>query len=89
MKTIDQYVEVESKYCVKKILGFGATSVVYKALDTRYENKTKVVAIKSVHNIFESDMYAHRHLREMKLLRILRGHPNIVKLKTIMRPTDQ
>ena len=47
-KDIDQFVEVENNYCVKKILGFGATSVVYKALATRDENKTKVVAIKSV-----------------------------------------
>lgn len=87
-KEIDQFVEVESNYCVKKILGFGATSVVYKALDTSDESKTKTVAIKSIQNIFESDIYAHRLLREMKLMRILRGHQNIVKLKNIMRPTD-
>lgn len=31
---------------------------------------------------------AHRFLRELKILRILRGHKNIVKLLTIMRPSD-
>jgi len=46
------------------------------------------MGIKKVKNIFESDIYAHRILREVRLLRILRGHKNIVKLKTIMRPSD-
>ena len=47
-----------------------------------------VVAIKKVKNIFENDVYAHRILREIRLLRILKGHKNIVKLRSIMRPSD-
>lgn len=38
--------------------------------------------------MFCNDTFAHHILREIKLLRILRGHKNIVKLKTIMRPKD-
>jgi serine/threonine protein kinase len=69
-------------------LGYGATSVVYKAIETTDNHRTKTVAIKALQNIFESNIYAHRILREMKLMRILRGHQNIVKLKQIMRPAD-
>jgi len=48
----------------------------------------KKVAIKWIKNVFCNDTFAHHILREIKLLRILRGHKNIVKLKTIMRPQD-
>lgn len=51
-------------------------------------NKSKQYAIKNIKNVFESDVYAHRVLREIKLLNILKGHTNIVKLKTIMRPSN-
>lgn len=115
-KEIDDCVEVEANYKIKKIVGYGATSTVYKA--HMYEHSTdamsatdtdvveveeskdsprdgpdgkrnyQVVAIKKVKNIFENDIYAHRILREIRLLRILKGHKNIVKLKGIMRPKD-
>lgn len=97
-KEIDDSIEVEANYKIKKIVGYGATSVVYKAYHIKespegVENADakkdkEVVAIKKVKNVFESDIYSHRILREIRLLRILRGHKNIVKLKTIMRPSD-
>lgn len=46
------------------------------------------MAIKWIKNVFCNDTFAHHILREIKLLRVLRGHKNIVKLKTIMRPQD-
>ena len=46
------------------------------------------MAIKKIKNLFENEVYAHRVLREMRLLRLLKGHNNIVELKTIMRPTN-
>lgn len=79
------------------LVGYGATSVVYKAqmlqMDANAnpvddETKSKCVAIKKVKNVFDNEIYAHRILREIRLLRLLRGHKNIVKLKTIMRPSD-
>ena len=39
----------------------------------------KYVAIKKIKNIFESDFVGHRILREIKLLRILKGHKNVSK----------
>ena len=96
---IDDSIEVEANYKIKKIVGYGATSVVYKAYQVRDGDGEKskdadqkgdkdIVAIKKVKNIFENDIYAHRILREIRLLRILRGHKNILKLKSIMRPSD-
>jgi serine/threonine protein kinase len=52
------------------------------------ESDKQVVAIKKVKDIFQSDAQAHRVLRELRLLRLLRDHPNIVKLLSIMRPKD-
>ena len=99
---IDDSIEVEANYKIKKIVGYGATSVVYKAYhfkngeysnngaddDSQKKTDKEVVAIKNVKNIFENDIYAHRILREIRLLRILKGHKNIVRLKSIMRPSD-
>ena len=95
---IDDFVEVESQYKIKKNVGYGATSVVYKAYtqpetsekDSKMLQADKVlqlsgtkqqkeyIAIKKVKNVFENDIYAHRILRELKLLRLLKGHKNIV-----------
>ena len=121
---IEDSIEVEANYKIKKIVGYGATSTVYKAymynkvedaladktstddlldddqsprtssaaaaskVDKKDKAKYQVVAIKKVKNIFENDIYAHRILREIRLLRILKGHKNIVKLKGIMRPSN-
>ena len=67
-------------------VGYGATSVVFKAsfyndevLDQDGKPKKETVAIKKVKNIFESDVYTHRVLRELRLLRILQGHNNVSK----------
>ena len=73
---IDNYIDVESNYDIKKIVGYGATSVVYKAKMEK-DRKSTTVAIKKVRNIFESTVYAHRILREIKLMRLLKGHKNI------------
>lgn len=48
------------------------------------ENAT-LVAIKKVRNVFSNDETALRLLREIRLLRILKGHKNIINFKGIMR----
>jgi serine/threonine protein kinase len=69
---------------ISDIVGYGATSVVFKAsyyndedLDQYGKPRKETVAIKKVKNIFESDVYTHRVLRELRLLRILQGHNNV------------
>lgn len=109
---IDDTVDVEANYNLRKIVGYGATSVVFKAhkfdsvseaigaagpggdmieleeKESSADKKCEVVAIKKIKNIFENDIYAHRILRELRLLRILKGHRNIMSVKSIMRPKD-
>ena len=93
---IEKFIEVEDIYSIDKIVGYGATSVCYKATkhssganQFQHTNKLKeAVAIKKVKNIFQSDTYAHHILRELKLLRLLQGHKNIIELKSVMRPKD-
>ena len=78
------------------LVGYGATSVVYKAsmlqMDAQAnpienESSSKCVAIKKVKNIFENEIYAHRILREIRLLRILRGHKNVSREFIILSKT--
>ena len=83
---IEKYIEVEDVYSIDKVVGYGATSVCYKATkhnpsikpgvsttikDILEYKKKEAVAIKKVKNIFQSDIYAHHILRELKLLRLL------------------
>ena len=74
---IDGTIEVEDDYKITKIVGFGATSVVYKAIHSGKQNKEKIVAIKKIKDIFQNDVYAHRILRELRLIRLLKGHDNV------------
>ena len=93
LESCDDHIEVENDYRVKKIgkyfishlhflVGYGATSVVYKAYYkgkdvNNNKKKEKVVAIKKIKNLFENEVYAHRILRELRLLRLLKGHSNV------------
>jgi precorrin-6B methylase 2 len=56
-------------------VGDGATSVVVKAC--RNNKQSDTVAIKKVKRIFEHTAFAHRAMRELKILRCLGGHDNV------------
>lgn len=45
-------------------------------------------AIKKISNVFDNIADATRILRELKILRLLRGHADIVELKSILLPHD-
>lgn len=72
---------VESNYELKKIVGYGATSVVFKAVRTMPSEKRgflkEKVAVKKVKDIFINQPTSQRLLRELKLLRLLKSHPNV------------
>jgi len=83
-------ISTEKSYKIKKIVGYGATSVVYKSsyqteVLTHKDGKPVVtkkketVAVKKIKNIFQNEIYAHRILRELRLLRLLKGHKNVSK----------
>lgn len=89
-KEIGSSIVTEKNYKIKKIVGYGATSVVYKA-SHQHEvlshkdgkpvatKKKETVAVKKIKNVFSSEIYAHRVLRELRLLRLLKGHNNVSK----------
>ncbi|GLI68752.1 hypothetical protein VaNZ11_013244 [Volvox africanus] len=72
------------RYTVMNLIGKGSYGVVCSAKD----NLTgEVVAIKKIQNVFDNVADAHRILREITLLRLLK-HPDIVEIKHIMLPAD-
>jgi hypothetical protein len=59
----------------KILVGDGATSVVVKACRNKDLNDS--VAIKKVKRVFEHTAFAHRAMRELRLLRCLGFHENV------------
>jgi mitogen-activated protein kinase 1/3 len=74
---------LENKYSVRQIVGEGASGVVCSAID----NSTgQPVAVKRVARGFNKVPVSIRILRELKFLRFLRGHENIVEIRDILLP---
>ncbi|GAB5360810.1 hypothetical protein AAMO2058_000659100 [Amorphochlora amoebiformis] len=69
--------QCDQRYTLKCTLGHGAYGHVASATDTLTGNK---VAIKRVDRLLDDETDAKRILREVKILRHLCKHPNIVKL---------
>ena len=57
------------------IVGDGATSVVVKAC--RNKDIKDAVAIKKVKRVFDHTAFAHRAMRELRILRCLGQHDNV------------
>jgi serine/threonine protein kinase len=57
------------------IVGEGATSNVFKA--SMGGNPHQIFAIKRINKLFNHKVFAQRAVREIKILRILRGHDNV------------
>jgi serine/threonine protein kinase len=66
---------ISKNYTVLKQVGDGATSVVVKAC--RNKDINDAVAIKKVKRVFEHTAFAHRAMRELRLLRCLGHHENV------------
>eukprot|EP01083_Nonionella_stella_P181150 647945_1 len=85
--------ELYGRYLPIKELGRGSYGVVFEGQST-WENarigiaQDEKVAIKKVRRVFNTDTDAKRLLRELKILRCLRGHESIVKLHDIVPPLD-
>lgn len=41
------------------------------------KDKQKLVAIKKIQKVFDHSAFAHRAVREMRVLRLLQGHENV------------
>lgn len=76
---------VENKYTVQQIIGEGASGVVCSAIN---RETGELVAVKRVSRGFDKVPVSVRILRELKFLRLLRGHENIVEIKDILMPAS-
>ena len=76
---------LENKYTVKQIIGEGASGVVCSAED---KSTGETVAVKRVSRGFDKVPVSVRILRELKFLRLLRSHQNIVEIKDILMPAS-
>ncbi|CDW82787.1 UNKNOWN [Stylonychia lemnae] len=77
---------IDKKYEVLKSIGSGATSVVVKA--SKNGNQEEIVAVKKINKVFDHQAFAHRAMRELRILRLLNDHENILKIHEIMIPSD-
>jgi mitogen-activated protein kinase 1/3 len=81
---------VPTRYSSLSYLGGGSYGLVASAKDAQRANKDNgMVAIKRIGGVFRDIIDAKRILREMKLLRHLRGHANVVGIHNIFSgPTN-
>lgn len=74
-----------NRYTVQQIIGEGASGVVCKALDVA---TGLTVAVKRVSRGFANVRVSVRLLRELKFLRLLRAHANVVELQGLLLPSS-
>eukprot|EP00187_Rhodella_violacea_P019815 CAMPEP_0184721454 /NCGR_PEP_ID=MMETSP0314-20130426/18504_1 /TAXON_ID=38298 /ORGANISM="Rhodella maculata, Strain CCMP 736" /LENGTH=434 /DNA_ID=CAMNT_0027185815 /DNA_START=63 /DNA_END=1367 /DNA_ORIENTATION=+ len=77
---------LRNKYKIIGIIGEGAYGVVCSAEDPDTGEK---VAIKRIKRVMDSYPMATRILRELKFLRLLSAHENIVKVRDVLIPGDK
>jgi serine/threonine protein kinase len=76
--------ECPSVYQLVKPIGKGAYGIVCAAIDSRSNQQ---VAIKKIGDIFANPLDARRTLREIQILRHVRGHSNIITLLDLFPPS--
>lgn len=74
------------KYTLLDVIGEGAYGIVCSAIDNTTGEK---VAVKRIMKVFDEIPEAVRILRELKFLRFLRDHENIIKIKDVLLPGDR
>mmetsp|Transcript_575 Transcript_575/g.1143 ORF Transcript_575/g.1143 Transcript_575/m.1143 type:complete len:427 (-) Transcript_575:289-1569(-) len=75
------------RYKLIQVIGEGAYGVVCSAEDRLNGNKT--VAIKRIRKVMATRPMAIRILRELKFLRLLRGHENIISVLDVLVPSQR
>ncbi|CDF39700.1 Mitogen-activated protein kinase 14-1, MPK14-1 [Chondrus crispus] len=76
----------EHKYHLEQVIGEGSYGIVCSAVNTETGEK---VAVKRIMRVFEEAPEATRTLRELKFLRLLKGHDNIITIKDVLLPSDR
>lgn len=76
----------ENRYRIQKIIGEGSYGVVCSAIDSHTEEP---VAVKRIMRVFDQVPEAIRILRELKFLRVLREHENIITTRDVLLPSNR
>lgn len=74
-----------NRYRVSRLIGEGAYGIVCSAEDTTTRQK---VAVKRILKCLETGPMATRVLRELKFLRMLSHHENIIQVKDVLLPSE-
>jgi len=90
---MDTRFEVEKKYEIIDLIGYGAYGVVVAAKDTTKEEgkeggETNLVAIKKIVKAFDHRVFSLRTYRELKIQRLLE-HENVLGIKRILKPKNR
>ena len=75
-----------NRYRLNQVIGEGAYGVVASAEDVCTGGQ---VAVKRIKHVLETYPMATRILRELKFLRLLRGHENVIEVKDILVPSNK
>lgn len=75
-----------NRYRLNQVIGEGAYGVVASAQDVVTGHQ---VAVKRIKRVLDTYPMATRILRELKFLRLLRGHDNVIEVKDILVPSDR
>lgn len=75
-----------NRYSLNQVIGEGAYGVVASAHDVVTGQQ---VAVKRIKKVLDTYPMATRILRELKFLRLLRGHDNVIEIKDILVPSDR
>lgn len=77
---------LEHKYRLEQVIGEGSYGIVCSAVDTETGER---VAVKRIMRVFEEVPEATRTLRELKFLRLLKDHENIISIKDVLLPSNR
>ncbi|KND96400.2 middle sporulation-specific mitogen-activated protein kinase [Candidozyma auris] len=73
----DQKFLLPRRYKLIKVLGSGSYGVVCSVVDTKARDQCVELAVKKVGRIFKDPILMRRAIRELRLMRFLRGHRNV------------
>jgi serine/threonine protein kinase len=75
-----------NRYTLVSVIGEGAYGVVCSAVDNQTREK---VAVKRIRRVFDEVPEAVRILRELRFLRLLRSHENIITIREVLAPSQR
>ena len=90
---MDTRFEVEKKYEIIDLIGYGAYGIVVAAKDTTMPDakeggETNLTAVKKIVKAFDHRVFSLRTYRELKIQRLLE-HENVLGIKRILKPKDR